>query len=120
MQWHCGGRPRLQRRDRNGFAPFSLFFGRMTPPADTSNARKPTGMPGKCQSTALESRLQPAAQLESRLQPAAQLESRLQRAVGVQALLPLACGAACTLNVPPSSAAETLGSLAVDANGDPQ
>jgi hypothetical protein len=22
----CGGRPRLQRRDRNGFAPFSLFF----------------------------------------------------------------------------------------------
>jgi hypothetical protein len=25
-QWHCGGRPRLQRRDRNGFAPFSLFF----------------------------------------------------------------------------------------------
>ena len=23
----CGVRPRLQRRDRNGFAPFSLFFG---------------------------------------------------------------------------------------------
>jgi hypothetical protein len=25
-QWLCGVRSRLQRRDRNGFAPFSLFF----------------------------------------------------------------------------------------------
>ena len=36
MQWQCGGRPRLQRRDRNGIAPFSLFF----PPGD-----KPGGTP---------------------------------------------------------------------------
>ena len=29
---YCGFRPRLQRRDRNGFAPFSLFF---TPDAES-------------------------------------------------------------------------------------
>ena len=30
----CGGRSRLQRRDRNGFAPFSLFFPRGDKPPE--------------------------------------------------------------------------------------
>jgi|GEM_PF-2868150 len=38
----CSLRPRLQRRDRNGFAPFSLFSGRITHPAGTHVTNDPT------------------------------------------------------------------------------
>jgi hypothetical protein len=43
----CGGRSRLQRRDRNGFAPFSLFFPRGDkPPEHLASGRNVAQPPG--------------------------------------------------------------------------